>query len=298
MTSLISQSHGDLTLVLAPELGGAIAALRWRGNDIFRPLPEEGEQRANLSGCFPLVPYSNRIAQGRFLFQGQQVTLKKNFGDHPHPLHGNGWLNAWELTAQTSDRLTLSLDHSAEGASFEDWPWPFRATQVFALTNSALQITLSISNLAEQSVPVGLGFHPYFANAADCEVQFIAQKVWLNNNDSLPASEVATPECWNYEAFRRPLPATVDNCFTQWNGSAVVRWPQRKIQARVSSPDACNAVFFTPVAGKNFVAIEPVTHINNAIHLFPVDGKDQAMNLLAPGESLSVTMHIEVSDYE
>lgn len=298
MTPLISQSFGDLTLVLAPELGGAIAALRWRGNDILRPLPEEGEQRANLSGCFPLVPYSNRIAQGRFFFKDQQVTVKRNFGDHPHPLHGNGWLSAWELTAQTSDSLTLSLAHQAEGASLEDWPWPFKATQVFVLTGSGLQITLNILNLAKQSVPAGLGFHPYFANAANCEVQFIAQKVWLNNDDSLPAREVAIPECWNYESFRHPLPATVDNCFTQWNGSAVVRWPRRKIQARISSPDARNAVFFTPVAEKNFVAIEPVTHINNAIHLFPVDGKDQSMNLLAPGESLSVTMHIEVSDYE
>lgn len=298
MTALISQSLGDLTLVLAPEKGGAIAALRWRGNDILRPLPENGEQRANLSGCFPLVPYSNRIAQGRFLFQGQQVTLKKNFGDHPHPLHGNGWLSAWKLTAQTSDSLTLTMNHMAQGASFEDWPWPFKATQVFVLTGGGLQITLTLCNLAAHPVPAGLGFHPYFANAADCEVQFSAQKVWLNNENSLPDNEVVAPECWNYKAFRRPLPASVDNCFTQWSGSAVVRWPQSKVQARVSSPDACNAVFFIPGAEKNFVAIEPVTHINNAINLLPVDGQDQAMNLLEPGESMSVTMHIEVSDYE
>lgn len=298
MTPLISQTCGDLTLVLAPELGGAIAALRWRGNDILRPLPDGGEQRANLSGCFPLVPYSNRIAQGRFRFQGQQVALEKNFGDHPHPLHGNGWLSAWEVTAQKPESLTLSLHHPATGRSFEHWPWPYKATQVFTLTENGLHVTLTLCNLAQHPVPAGLGFHPYFADAAHCEVQFNAEKVWLNNDDSLPAREVTTPECWNYAHFRPPVPASVDNCFTGWNGHAAVRWPQRNILARIFSPDACNAVFFTPVAGKNFVAIEPVTHINNAIHLLPADGSSQAMNLLAPGESLSVTLHIEVSDDE
>ena len=298
MTQLISLTCGQLTLVLAPALGGAIAALRWRENDILRPLPESGEQRANLSGCFPLVPYSNRIARGRFHFQGQEVVLEKNFGDHPHPLHGNGWLSTWEKTAMTADSVTLSLHHKASGPSFAHWPWPYRATQVFRLTETGLQVTLTLRNLAGHAVPAGLGFHPYFADAAHSEVQFIAGKVWMNNEDSLPDREVTIPEYWDYSRFRPPVPLSVDNCFTGWCGNAAVRWPERKIQARISSPDARNAVFFIPTAGKNFVAIEPVTHINNAIHLLPADGGSQAMTLLEPGASLSVTMHIEVSDYE
>ena len=58
--------------------------------------------------CFPLVPYANRIANGRFAFAGDEVQLRRNWDRDPHPLHGQGWRSAW------------TIEHERRGAG-HDW---------------------------------------------------------------------------------------------------------------------------------------------------------------------------------
>lgn len=292
MTWLIERARGDLQIAVAPELGGALAWLRWRGNDILRPFDPAGEARANLCGSYPLVPWSNRIANGRFTFAEQAYEVTRNFGDCPHALHGNGWQCAWRAQ-ENEENITLTLERAAS----EEWPWPWRATQVFTFTEESLTIALHYHNLADTPVPAGLGFHPFFADANQSEVQFSAARVWLNDDDSLPCEEIATPDKWDYRTFSAPVPASVDNCFTGWGGEAAVRWPQRGIRATLKS-DAPNAVFFIPGAERNVVAIEPVSHINNAINMLPPGSATQAMDVVAPGGTLSLSMTIRMSDDE
>ena len=292
MTRLIERTCGDVNIAVAPELGGALACLRWRGHDILRPFDMAGEKRANLCGSYPRVPWSNRIADGRFHFAGQAWQVARNFGDHPHALHGNCWQCAW-LVQENAENITLTLERPAS----DNWPWPWRATQVFSLTQDSLTVTLSYQNLADITVPAGLGFHPFFADASQSEVRFSAPRVWLNDDNSLPCDEVATPEKWQYPTFSAPVPASVDNCFTGWNGKAAVRWPLRGIRATLTS-DAPNAVFFIPGAERNVVAIEPVSHINNAINMLPPGSDEQVMDLVAPGDVLRISMTVRMSDDE
>lgn len=292
MTRLIEGTCGDVHIAVAPALGGGLAWLRWRGHDILRPLNPQGEQRANLCGSYPLVPWSNRIANGRFHFAGHDRVVARNFGNHPHALHGNGWQQEWRAQ-QSGESIVLTLQRPAS----EGWPWPWEAQQVFALTESSLTITLHYRNLADIPVPAGLGFHPFFADADRSEVYFAAQRVWLNDDDSLPCREIATPESWDYRVFRQPVPASVDNCFTGWSGEAAVRWPSRGIRATLTS-DAPNAVFFIPGLERNVVAIEPVSHINNAINILPPDSSEQAMDIVPPGGTLTLEMTIRMSEDE
>ncbi|MFZ3390865.1 aldose 1-epimerase [Buttiauxella gaviniae] len=291
MTKLIEKSCGHLQLSVAPSLGGAIAALNWRGFPILRPLSPTAQLRANQCGSYPLIPWSNRIAQGEFSFAGQILQVKKNFGDSPHAIHGSGWLNAWHVGEESDNGLTLELEQPAN----ESWPWPWRGTQVFELEVNLLRVTLSYHNTSDVPVPVGLGFHPFFADADQSEICFKATGVWLNDDDSLPLKEIEVPERWNYPAFRKPQFGSVDNCFTGWNGCAKVHWPARKITAVLSSA-ATNAVLFIPEKVRNVVAIEPVTHINNAINLLPSNSSNQAMKLVSPGECLCLSMEIRISD--
>lgn len=175
MVTLIEKSCGNLTLSVAPELGGAIAALNWRDCAILRPLQINGELRANLCGSYPLIPWSNRISQSQFSFAGQTWQVAKNFGDHPHAIHGNGWQAAWKVTSESSNSILLEMTHDAS----EAWPWPYHAIQLMELSEHALRVSMTYINQAETSVPVGLGFHPFFAHASECEICFVAKKCGL-----------------------------------------------------------------------------------------------------------------------
>lgn len=293
MVTLIEKSCGNLTLSVAPELGGTIAALNWRDCAILRPLQINGELRANLCGSYPLIPWSNRIAQSQFSFAGQTWQVAKNFGDHPHAIHGNGWQAAWKVTSESSNSILLEMTHDAS----EAWPWPYHAIQLMELSEHALRVSMTYINQAETSVPVGLGFHPFFAHASECEICFVAKKVWLNDASALPSQESEIPKEWDYNTFRQPQFGSVDNCFTGWNGSAQIRWPRRDITATVSSDTVTNAVLFIPGAERNVVAIEPVSNINNAINLLPVGSDDRAMRLLPSGERFTVSMEIRIAEH-
>ena len=64
---MLSLGCGDLTLELLPDLGAAVATLRYQGRDVLRPTPR-GANDPFETAAFVLVPYANRIAGGRFQF--------------------------------------------------------------------------------------------------------------------------------------------------------------------------------------------------------------------------------------
>ncbi|MFZ9656822.1 MAG: aldose 1-epimerase, partial [Limnohabitans sp.] len=62
MTALELHS-GNLRCALRPDLGGCLAGL-WLGDEpVLRSTAPQALKSARESGCFPLVPFSNRIAQ-------------------------------------------------------------------------------------------------------------------------------------------------------------------------------------------------------------------------------------------
>ena len=63
---IVTIEHGPYRLELCPKGGGCMTAFRYDDTDLFRPATEEYWQayEPRASGSFPLVPFSNRIADG------------------------------------------------------------------------------------------------------------------------------------------------------------------------------------------------------------------------------------------
>src|SRR5687767_10966738 len=96
---------GPLVAEVAPEIGGSLAALYTRAGatearrDWLRPTTEAALQtRSPLElASFPLVPWCNRIRDGRFDWNGRRVQLAPNRPGSPHTIHGIGWLRPWRI---------------------------------------------------------------------------------------------------------------------------------------------------------------------------------------------------------
>ena len=88
---LVVLRHDDARLVLDPGHGGALREFQCLGHDVLRPTPSGATGPFDFS-AFAMVPYVNRIANGRFAFGGQTVQLRPNWTGDPHPLHGQGSL--------------------------------------------------------------------------------------------------------------------------------------------------------------------------------------------------------------
>jgi aldose 1-epimerase len=152
----------------------------------------------------------------------------------------------------------------------------------------ALELTLSMTNQSATPAPAGLGWHPYFVKRARSHIAFEATGRWEMSGDKLPThrepSDGLDADCAGLD---------VDHCFDGWSG--VVQLRDELLQIRISS-SLSRLVAFTN-SSRDFVAIEPVSHVNNAVNLLDA-GSGQAgelgIRVLAPGESMSAQMSIAV----
>lgn len=283
---LVSLRAGDTTLALAPAIGGAVAAFRWRDIDLFRPAAPTALAVGDVLGMasFPLVPFAGRISLGRFVFDGLAVRLPVNLSGETDAIHGQGWQAPWTLTEQADTAATLRYDHAAG-----DWPWAYRAEQTFALADGALAHTLSVTNRSERAMPAGLGLHPYFPRRPGLRLAARVDGVFLSP-DRAPTPP---PEAWNWTAGAA-LDSFVDHQFTGWDGRAAVTWPGLDLTLALDcQPPARRLVVFAPT-GEDYVCVEPVSHQLDAVNRSQ-GGADHGMTILAPGETLVLSVRFTVA---
>jgi aldose 1-epimerase len=267
---------GEWALEAAPERGGAILSLTRAGRDVLRPTPAVIEGPFDLA-CFPLVPYANRIASGTFAWDGEAIRLPRNHLEQAHPLHGIGWLLPWEVISSDDGSMVMRLVHRGDAT----WPWPFSAEQRLALTPNGLEATLEIVNDGDRSMPVSLGFHPYFA-AADT-LCFEAEGVWLADAEMLPERHAAANALGDWSAGASlSQPDLVDHCYTGWSGVATIARADGDIVLEAENAPALH-VYVPP--GKDFFCAEPVTAMPDAVN------HDGAATL-SPGERMRIGMKI------
>jgi len=259
-------------LHIDPALGGALLGWRWGSHEILRPMPE-ASHRAGLvehSSSWPLVPWSNRIAGGRFTWLGREHQLPTSPQD-PHAIHGIGWRRAWRVMACEPDsprgaRAHLVLDHSADAS----WPFAFRAEQHIELIQHeervTLELRLSVTNLDAIPMPAGLGAHPYFARHASTELCFRAHAAWEHDEQRLPTRLVPTPPELDFTQARRVHHTPFDRAFVGWDRPALLIDRERGYQVRIEAdPLYSRLVVYVP-PDVDYLAIEPVSHDTNAIN--------------------------------
>ena len=184
MMNWMTLTAGDLTLDLAPEIGGSIARFRKGEQELMRPAPPATRDATEMA-CFPLVPFSNRVRGGQFECDGRVVTLSPNLPGDKSPLHGQGWRNAWGVEMSDPSGATLSFVHEPG-----EWPWRYEARQEFALDEAGLTVTLSCRNLSPERMPCGLAMHPYFTCDGQTRIETGVTDVWLIDQDVLPTERV------------------------------------------------------------------------------------------------------------
>jgi aldose 1-epimerase len=243
--------HGDMRLNLDVARGGALRSFDWRERPIFRPTAVGAGADPFDLACFPMLPYVNRIAHGRFRFGAHDVRLASNRLDQLHPLHGQAWLSPWRVLDASACSATLAFEGGAD-----EWPWRYRAEQRLQLQQDVLTISLSVDNLSSSPMPLMLGLHPYFCDPAQARLQADLPRTWLIDDACLPLEEVATPPAWSFAQPRLIGAPPLDHCFTGWNGRARLHWPDCSVELRASH---CPCLQVYAPAGRDFFCVEPLS---------------------------------------
>lgn len=271
-------------LTLAPELGASI--VNWSVRSTGQPLLRHTDAHAlhtglpGKLGCFPLAPWSNRIAEGGFDCPDGWLALAPNSISDPLPIHGSAWQQAWHVVSQSADEIVLQLDSTT--------PFAYRARQRFHLSEGRLSIKLHVTHLAARAAWHGLGLHPYFPRTANTRLQAKAGQVWLCDAGRLPTALASLPAEWDFQQLKGLPETLVDNGFCQWKGHCLIQQPDLGYQLECQAGGSDFYLLYCP-PGLDFFCLEPVSHPVNAHHLPGRPG----LRLLEQGQSteLSFTLH-------
>lgn len=268
---------GSLRCEVAPERGGSVDGLWLDSTPVLRCVKPGLLLQQPLAGNFPLIPYSNRIADAVLNWHNQSHALTANNAPEPHAIHGVGWQRAWQVESWRADAMTLSLQHGAD----KHWPFAFNAQQCYSLQQNSLRWSMSLTNRATSVAPVGLGFHPYFFKRVGSRIAFSAQGIWDMDQRNLP---LARRDCVGLDTCCDRL--DIDHCFDRWCGVFTVH--DDTLQVRVTSDLHYLVVFSRP--GSEAIAVEPVSHVSNGMNAPHPDM--HGVVSLAPGESMSAQLTI------
>jgi aldose 1-epimerase len=274
------------------EVGATLAGL-WLAD---RPVTVDADPRQlppKSSGAV-LVPWPNRIRDGRYAFDGEQFQLPLTEPAAGNASHG---LVKWvRWTCQDRQPAELTLVHDLVPQT--GYPFELRLELHYALDPvTGLAVRLTALNTGHGDAPFGAGFHPYLDLAGHpldaAELLVPAEAVLLTDRQQIPTGQrsvAGTP--FDFRTIRPIGSDRLDHGYADLTGrAALLRTAERTIELRWGSGFNHLQVFTPPfiTPGRNAVAIEPMS--------CPADAFNSGQDLvrLAPGQSWSGSWGIAVT---
>lgn len=295
----VTLRHGRLEATLAPAAGGRITRLvsvRADGPiDWLVPLSDEVRHAGFEStawpkaGCYPLVPFSNRIRHGRFAWADREAQLPIHPGEH-HALHGGTQQAVWTLARQDEHSAVMAYVHQR---GHQGWPWSFTVEQTVTLDADGMSLQLKVTNNDTAEMPCGMGFHPYFPARFAHRIGFEAEAAWAPDAEFLGTAPQAVPVADDYSTPRTLADAELTQYYGGWHGQA-------RLQAtdgtaiRLQADHALRHLVLHRPAGRAYFCVEPVSHVSNATQL-RVGHAGTGWRLLAPGASATCRMGLQLA---
>lgn len=285
-TALVGLAAGELRVTLAPRVGGSIASFtrEWQEDGArrrvhwLRPASDEALALTNPLGMasFPLVPFCNRIRDGRASFEGREIRFPPNHPSDPspHPLHGIGWQRAWTAESSAGRDAVLALQVDASSA----WPWRFSARQQVRLDETTLTVHMSVTNEDDAAMPVGIGHHPYFPHKQGTRLTSPTAAMWLGDAQVMPTQLEIGETVARLRQGVVLSELNLDNNFIGWERDALVEWPAdadgpaRSLVMQADVP-LDYFVLYCPRGYDHFCA-EPVSQCTDWLNLLPKYGHE------------------------
>lgn len=255
--------------------------------DFLRPTAPADYGSVSKCASFPLIPWSNRLRDARFTFEGVVYPLRVTNADGT-AVHGVGRYHPWTIANAEAHAVTLQLD--SRQLNDPNFPFQFTAMQTYRLDGPRFTIALSVTNIDSRRMPVGLGHHPYFqrvlGDLGPVALQ-LPYHAYFPLAQGLPIVDPLPVDVLRDYRQLRPLSdAPLDDCLTQRDPAPILfQYGDRRIHL-YADPVYQHLLLFTPT-DKPFFAVEPVSNANDGFNLLARGAAHHGVVILAPGETLT-----------
>jgi aldose 1-epimerase len=303
---LADESRG-MQVSIAPKIGAMAYEFLVNGkNALYFPEMSIGEfaKSPRLAGVPLLWPWANRLDRDGYFFEGKFFGLQEDQAPFRRdgsklPIHGLlAFSDRWEVVNVSADdrdaEVSLKLDYSSYPDLAAQFPFAHSVWMHYALSDGALTVTFRIDNQSKATMPVSLGFHPYFqvhdAPRDAWTVELPAASIWELDERLTPSGKKSPSEDLFPNRKKMSLSgATLDHVFGDLerdsNGESkfVLRGASEQVAVEYG-PSFDVAVVYAPGGGRNFVCFEPMAGVTNAMNLAH-DGKYADLQSIPAGKS-------------
>lgn len=137
------------------ESGGALRSLTFEGRDLIDGFGDDAMSSGGRGQL--LMPWPNRIRDGRYAFDGQAHQLGLTEPSRRNASHGLARWAAWSAVERTDSAVTLGYRVMAQTG----YPWTLDLRVTYEVGPTGLAVTQSATNLATRPAPYAQGAHPY-----------------------------------------------------------------------------------------------------------------------------------------
>ncbi|TMF87017.1 MAG: aldose epimerase [Chloroflexi bacterium] len=289
-------SFGEQTAVVV-EVGGGLREYRVDGFDVVDGYAPE--QLATAARGAPLMPWPNRLRDGRYRFDGVDYQLPLTEPAQRNALHGLARWSAWQRSQHAPERVVMThLLHPQPG-----YPFTLGLSADYSLSAAGLKVVLTGRNLGPRPAPFGAGQHPYVRVARGlidgARVRSPAALRLRTDGRQIPVGE-PVPVRGKYDLRRSPRlgPRVLDTAFTGLErdpdglARVVMTGPQRRVTVWLDAGFE-HLMLFTgdTLAGaerRRGLGVEPMTCAPNAFQ------SGLGLRVLEPGEELTASWGITV----
>lgn len=294
---------------ISPQLGGNVVYFydTDQKREILVGTHEEEEIKARPSAYgMPLLLPPNRIADGRFEYEGRTYQFPINEGERHNHLHGFFLLAQFQVLKEEhrpeKDRLILEYQFREGDENFQYFPHQMTIQKEYELSDRGLALNLTIQNQSSEKIPMMFAYHTAFPlmgpgqSSKDMNIRMsVNARVRLNDRllgteEYIPADPIA--ELAATGGFS-PVAESLDNVYQMKKfgfRGAIITYPQYQAQTIYQVDEIFHyMVVWNDEAKGQLICLEPQTYRNNGINLpsWQEDGID-----LEPGQKITAKTRV------
>src|SRR5688572_8275912 len=287
-------TRNQTAVSILPALGNLTVEMKVKGHNVLRfPFESAAEYKGGTGsiGIPFLAPWADRLDEQAFYANGKRYPFDMSLGNirGTNPIHGfltsaSEWQVADVRADGQSAWVTSRLEFFKHPSWMKQFPFAHTIEMTHRLRGGVLEVATRIDNLSVEPMPVVIGFHPFFqltdSPRDEWTMSVAARTHWPVSDAKMPTG-VTQPidKFFANPAAVQLAPLDLDDVFSDLvrdaRGQATMslRGKAQRLEV-VFGPNYRAVVIYAPkpaagqdAAARNFVRIEPVAGIINALNL-------------------------------
>jgi len=258
---------------IVPAVAANVTEIRFAGTNVLDGYETPDELHAGKWGKSAILfPFPNRLRDGTYSWHGKDYSFPLNNAATNNAIHGFVRHESFDVERieLTEEIATITCRFVADGKN-PAYPFPFIFKVTFGMSSRGeFTARFVVTNQHSQSIPVGLGWHPYFRLTPRADEHSLqlppCERVEIDERMIPTGKQIAYAD---FQDERLLGETTLDTCFAAAQSESIVRASLSANAQRLclEAPPEQFPFFqvFTPPA-RSSIAIEPMTCNVDAFH--------------------------------